>query len=370
MTGIGGSENHLRSLLPALARAGVETRLVILVDPARTSFLEAYTTSLESQGIEVESVPIARHVDPLLVVRLRRVLESFRPELVHTHLVHADLHGTLAARWAGIPVVSSRHNDDPFRQRPLLGLGLRAVNALQSHVIAISRAVADFTERYEGLPASKLTVVRYGLPLGRGRPTRRAEVRAGWGVDDNELLLVTVGRLVEQKGHEYLLQALSRLGPAAPGGRPLRLAIVGDGPLRTSLPRRAEELGLGRQVIFAGFRADVEDVMAAADLYVHPSLWEGFGLVLLEAMAAGRAIVASRVSAVPEVVVDGVTGLLVEPRDPTALAQAIARLLEAPATVSEMGYAGTERLRNAFSVERMIDETLAVYGRVLDRCAS
>ncbi len=370
MTGIGGSENHLRILLPALARAGVETRLGILVEPAKTAFLESYVASLESQGIEVEPIPIHRHVDPLLLIRLERVLARFRPDLVHTHLVHADLHGTLAARWAGLPVVSSRHNDDPFRQGLLLGLGLRVVNSLQARVIAISRAVAEFTERYEGVPAAKLSVVRYGLPFGLTHPTRRGDVRAGWEVGDDNCLLVTVGRLVAQKGHEFLLRALARLGPSTPAGQPLKLAIVGEGPLRADLTRLAEELGVARQVILAGFRSDVRDVMAAADLYVHPSLWEGFGLVLLEAMAAGRAVVASRVSAIPEVVVDGVTGLLVEPREPALLAEAIAGLLATPGQVSRMGYAGMERLRNAFSVERMIDETLAVYGRALDRCGS
>lgn len=370
MTGIGGSENHLRILLPALARAGIETRLGILVEPSKTTFLEGYAASLESQGVEVEPIPIHRHVDPLLLVRLERVIASFHPDLVHTHLVHADLHGTLAARWAGLPVVSSRHNDDPFRQGLLLGLGLRAVDSLQTRIIAISRAVAEFTERYEGVPASKLSVVRYGLPFGLTRPTRRAEVRASWEAGDDHCLLVTVGRLVEQKGQQFLLQALARLGPLAPDGRRWKLAIVGDGPLRADLTRLAEELGVGRQVIFSGFRSDVRDVMAAADLYVHPSLWEGFGLVLLEAMAAGRAVVASRVSAIPEVVVDGVTGLLVEPREPALLAESIAGLLANPGQLSRMGYAGMERLRNAFSVERMLDETLAVYSRAVDRCGS
>jgi glycosyltransferase involved in cell wall biosynthesis len=167
-------------------------------------------------------------------------------------------------------------------------------------------------------------------------------------VDDNELLLVTVGRLVEQKGHEYLLQALSRLGPAAPGGRPLRLAIVGDGPLRTSLPRRAEELGLGRQVIFAGFRADVEDVMAAADLYVHPSLWEGFGLVLLEAMAMGLPVITTTHTAGPDLIHDGVEGFIVPIRDSEAIATRLELLHRDPARLAAMAQQARQRAR-AFS---------------------
>lgn len=366
MTGIGGSENHLRILLPALVRAGVDARLTILVEPDRTDFLPAYRESLRSAGVIVESLLIRRHLDPALVLDLRRHVESVRPDLVHTHLIHADVHATPAARWAGVAVVSSRHANDAFRRNRVIGLAMRGISRLQRRIIAISRAVARYTTEAEGVPPERLDVVHYGLavpPLSEGR---RAELRREWGLAEGEPLLAMVGRLVPLKAHDVLLAAMAQLTRRSPGSRRVRLAIVGDGPTRSVLEGLIRELGLQSVAFLAGFRGDVLDVMRASDLCVHSSRTEGFGLVLLEAMAAARPVVACAVDAIPEIVEDGRSGLLVPPDDPDRLADAIELLLDDPARAASMGRRGREVLEERFGLDRMVDATLAVYRRALE----
>jgi len=170
-----------------------------------------------------------------------------------------------------------------------------------------------------------------------------------------------VGRLTEQKGHTYLLDAFAQVMRVLPAAR---LLVIGDGELRPTLERRATRLGLHGSVIFTGRREDVPRLMMALDVLALPSLWEGFGLVLLEAMAAGKPIVASRVSAIPEIVADGETGLLVPPRDVKALAQALLALLHDPQRATEMGRRGRLRLEQEFTVERMVSQTEAAYEKV------
>ena len=181
--------------------------------------------------------------------------------------------------------------------------------------------------------------------------------------------MATVGRITEQKGLTYLLEAMVRVRERLPEAR---LLIVGDSQdgreqYKTQLLRRWESLGLQDTVLFTGVRDDVPAVMRAIDLFVMGSLWEGFGLVFLEAMAAGRPIVATRVSAVPEVVQEGATGLLVPPRDPEALAEAMLALLNDRERAQQMGAAGSIRLKEQFTEDKMVESVEQLYAE-LWRC--
>jgi glycosyltransferase involved in cell wall biosynthesis len=174
---------------------------------------------------------------------------------------------------------------------------------------------------------------------------------------------LAVGRLEEQKGFDVAVQAMESVTRAAPDAR---LTIAGDGSQRRALADRITDLGLTDAVSLLGERNDVRSLMLEADILVHPARWEGFGLVLLEAMTAGLPIVATRVWAIPEVIADGVTGLLVPPEDPDELAAAIIELIRNPERRREMGMAGYERLRKRFSPERMARRVAAVYEEVLE----
>ena len=290
-------------------------------------------------------VPAPRDLDPLLAVRLGRALRSVAPDVVHTHLVHADTYGALAA--GRTPVVSTKHNDDPFRLGPFRHVE-RLLTRRADRVIAITDALRRFNVERVGLPADKLTTIHYGLD----------EPPPAWGETELALpdgpVLAAILRLVPQKGVDVAVRALAGLDAT--------LVVLGEGPEREPLESLARELGV--RLLLPGRVGDVAAVLRRADALVHPARWEGFGLALLEAMLCSLPVVASRVSSIPEIVVDGETGLLVPPDDPGALRAALERVLADDTLRERLGAAGRARARAEFSVERMARRTLAVYEEV------
>ena len=321
----------------------------------------------DARGIPTTRLTIHRDVDPPLLWRLGRAIRAFSPDLAHTHLVHADLYGYLAARGAGVKrVVSSRHNDDAFRHRSRWRWINRKLWTKLDAGIAISQAMEKFAIEVEGAPARKISIVHYGKAFSwlsdEDVNIARRDLRGELGLAEDAPLLGMVCRLVEQKGIPYALEALRRAGGEFPDAH---LAIAGDGEKAAELRRLAAALGVADRVHWLGWRQDALDLMAAFDVLLVPSLWEGFGLVLLEAMSRRLPVIASRVSAIPEVVKHGETGYLIEPRDVDALAKAISRLLRDRALGKHMGLLGAARLEEHFSIARLVDGTLAVYESVL-----
>lgn len=340
IAGIGGSERHLLTLLPALRTRGVDARLVGF--DVSGSEADAFYAGLDAAGVPYRRVP-ARS--------LPAAVRAERPDLVHTHLVHADLLGAFAAPLARAPLVSTKHNDDPFRRGPWRYVE-RVLAARAESVICITDAVARFHRDVVGLPAERLRVVRYGLD----------ELPAPWpgGTHGPELapgarVLLAVGRLTEQKGLDVALRALPAIRAALPHAV---LVVLGEGPERSRLEALARDLEIADAVHLPGRAGDVAAWYRRADALLHPSRWEGFGLVLLEAMLASLPVVGSRVSAIPEIVVDGETGVLVPPDDAAALAAATVR---AVAERERLGAAGLARARAEFSVGAMAERMLAVY---------
>jgi glycosyltransferase involved in cell wall biosynthesis len=338
--GIGGSERHLLTLLPALAELGAEPVLVGLDDPSWD--VAPFYRELAVPSVRI---PAPRDLDPLLGVRLRRALRSLRPDVVHTHLVHADLYGALAA--GRTPLVSTKHNDDRFRLGPFRHVE-RLLARRSARAIAITEALRRFTVERVGLPADKVTTIHYGLD----------EPPAAWAPAELDLpggpLVVAVARLVPQKGLDVAVRAIAGLDAT--------ILVLGEGEERSRLEMLGRELGV--RLLLPGRVGDVAAVLRRADLLVHPARWEGFGLALLEAMLCSLPVVATRVSSIPEIVADGETGLLVPPDDPDALGDALGRLLADDALRRRLGEAGHARARAEFSVERMARRTLAVYEAV------
>jgi glycosyltransferase involved in cell wall biosynthesis len=338
MRGIGGSERHLLTLLPALAERGLDVAFVGLDDPAwnPSDFYDALTVP----ALRLRS---PRDADPFL---LGRLLRSLRADVVHTHLVHADVYGGVAAKLRGAKLVSTKHNDDPFRRGAFRHVE-RQLLRMADRVVAITDALRDFTVQEVGAPESKVQTIHYGLD---GLPER-------WGdnppdqVPSRVRILLSTSRLTPQKGIDVAIRAL----PSLPGDTVL--VVLGEGPERTGLEALGRELGVEDRVFLLGRVPDVAAWLRRATLYVHPARWEGFGLGVLEAMQASLPVVATRVSSLPELVVDGVTGRLVPVDDPQGLAAAIARALDEP----ELGAAGQERAVSEFSVARMADRHAALY---------
>ncbi|MBI3763228.1 MAG: glycosyltransferase family 4 protein [Chloroflexi bacterium] len=356
-TGLAGAEAHLIALLPALRPLGIETELLVLAEPERRP--EAFLAAARTAGIMVTTLPIYVDADPALPFRLARHLRAALPTIVHTHLIHADLHAAAALSISNyrlpIALVISRHNDDRFRRLAMV----KAINRAAAHrarkLIAISDALAEFAVRVEGVPRAKVTRIHYGLDpqayLARAVP---GAIRREMGWDENVPVAAFVGRLTAQKGVETLIAAwpivAARLTAA-------HLIVAGDGELRSKL----QPLSPNPSVHFLGWRSDVPNLLTDADVLVAPSLWEGFGMVTLEAMAARKPVVASRVSALPEIVADGETGLLVPPSDPERLAEALVAVLSDPARARRMGEQGRARLEAEFSVRKMAERHAEVY---------
>jgi len=281
---------------------------------------------------------------------------------VHTHLLHGDLYGIAAARCAGIKtIISSKHNDDAFRLRQPLIMINYLLNRNTSRIIAISAWIARFTQTVEGVAREKIRTIYYGIEPAPAAADRHA-LRASLNMGSEDIVVGIIARLVEQKGHRYLIDAFAK---AVTKNQKLRLLIVGSGTLEEELKKQVNQLGVQEKVIFTGYRSDTVDLLNVIDIFAHPSLWEGFGLSVLEAMNRGKPVVATRVSALPELIEDTVTGFLVPPRDVAALADALLKLADNPALQQQMGTSGQKRCRSFFSVDRMIQETRSLYAEVL-----
>jgi glycosyltransferase involved in cell wall biosynthesis len=344
MRGIGGSERHLLTLLPALAERGIETLFIGLDDPAWNA--SDFYGALQ---VPATRIPSPRDLDPLLLGRLIRHL---RADVVHTHLVHADVYGGLAAALRGTRLVSTKHNDDPFRLGPFRYVE-RGLTRLASRVVTITEALRRFAVEQVGLPAEKLETIHYGMdelpqPWGENPPD---DVPSGVRV------LLAVSRLTRQKGIDVAVRALAALPEDV-----VLVVLSSTQEQRSELETLARDLGVARRLFLCGRVPDVAAWLRRADALVHPARWEGFGLAVLEAMLAGLPVVASNVSSLPELVIDGETGLLVPPDDDAALARAVLRAL---ADRDRLGAAGRRRAQRDFSVAQMADRTNALYESLL-----
>ncbi len=364
--GVAGAERHLLTLVPGLRARGIDAEILLLVEPQLP--LDSFIEQAAACGVTVQREIIRRDLDLRLIPRLRAIYAQEKPDVVHTHLLHADLFGIPAARLAGVPViVSTRHNDNVFRRRLPVRLTNQTLWRMVSGGIAISDAIHRFCIDVEHAPAENVRTIYYGLDAPTDdatRQARRAAFRAELDVAPETPVIGMVCRLIEQKGIRYAIEAFAKVAPRFPDAL---LVIAGDGPLRNALAAQARTLGVSERVHFLGWREDALTVFAGLDLLLMPSLWEGFGLVMLEAMSQRVPILGSAVSAIPEVVADGVTGRLVPPRDADALADALGQLIADAPLRRHMGLLGEERLEEAFSADRMIDDTAALYRQLLSK---
>lgn len=366
MKGVSGSENHLLTLLSGMDKQRFDNSLCILAEARHVPALQEYAHKLEQAGIRVEILIMSHKMfDPAVVWKLRTSLRQERVDMVHTHLIHADLYGTIAAKLAGVKlIISSRHNDDKFRNRPLVRWINRALAHWHEKIIVISEWVGSFSRDVEKIPAKKIVRIHYGLePEPLMDQADPQYIRQQFQIPDDVPLIGTIGQLAEQKGQTYLLQAIQQILPQVPD---LRVVLIGKGSLRKTLAQQAKSLGIEKHVTFAGYRTDAIKLLSGFDFFVFPSLWEGFGLVLLEAMALKKAIVASAVSAIPETVLHGKTGLLVPPKHVEKLADAMLTLLKDKDLRQTLGENGYKRLQQDFTVQKMIRTTESLYTTLLN----
>ncbi|HET7745567.1 MAG TPA: glycosyltransferase [Gaiellaceae bacterium] len=348
VAGISGSEAHLLQLLPDLRARGWDVRFLMLHEDEPGAW--EFADELRARGVPVEDIRLRADVDPIAFGEVVSYLARVRPSVLHTHLVHADVYGQLAGTMARVPLrLSTKHGFNEFREGRFFGLADRSVGSLAHVHIAISQGLAHYLAETEGFDEEDFEIVHYGIASHDGVVSVPSEPR-----------LLCVGRLIPIKGHLVLLRALAQARARVPG---VTLAVAGRGPLEPALRSYARELGLESAVEFLGFVSPVQKAVADAAIVVVPSLGEGFGMVALEAMERGRPVIVSAVGGLPEIVVDGETGIVVPPGDAEALAEAIVRLAGDLDAAAAMGRRARERALAEFPPERSASRIEALYSR-------
>ncbi len=359
---IAGSERHLLQLLPALVERGIEAKMLVL---GAGSF-EPFVNAIRQRGIEVSSLSAGHDANPLLLWRLLKEIERWSPDIVHTHLIHADLYGQIAARARGVTGVSSVHGTHPFYRREPGRSVARLAGHLAARTIAISRYAGDFVCEVGIAPPERVRVIHYGVDPSSwlGSKEDRAEQRRALRLDPDDIAIGVASRLVPGKGHDVAIRAFAVVAERLPS---TRLLVAGDGPLRAEVEEMARRSLPPCQVSVLGFVEDIRGFFGACDLVLFPSLpsfGEGFGLASLEAMAAGVPVVASDAGPLSEVVADRESGLVVAAGDEEAWAEAIFALASDRALRHRLGTGARARACREFSVDEMADRTVAVYKEV------
>lgn len=363
---VGGAEMHLLAQVRGQCARGHEVRVAYLKGAGRLTedFLAAGASWVGPVGASLRTP-----------WRLRAHFAW--AELVHSHLLKADMIAALCALLFGKRkrLVASKHNDEQVLKRASVGRIHGWLGAIARRTIVLSDHVGRFVQRYGRLHPDRITRIYYGLdptPFEQATRLPRAdldELRLSFGFGAQDVVFICVARFAPQKAHDVLIRAFAG-ARGDHGGEHLRLLLVGDDPFGDGRQRAeavAGELGLieSGDVVFAGIRRDVPNLLAASQCFVMSSLWEGLGLVFLEAMATRLPVLASDVSAVPEVVTPGQTGLLVPPRDVAALTGGFLRLAGDADLRGRFGDAAASSVRERFALDRMVDETLEVYREVL-----
>lgn len=352
--GVGGTETHILELASRLDRS----RFTVTVCALKSGGTMAQ--ELEKRGVRVLSLDGTGKLDARVIVRLFKLLRAEQPDVVQAFLFWANV----AARACGrilraFPVISSYH-DEVVSEGWLVRVVDRLTLTWTDRIVCCSGAVGRSVVSRIGGKIEHCTIIPFGVDIEQFEATAAA-TRRELGLRDNQKVIGTVCRLVEpKKGLRFLLQAMAVLARKY-GQPPCQLLIVGDGPSRHELELLREQLDLSSWVVFAGSRRDIPRVLHALDVFVLPSLYEGFGIALLEAMAAGKPVIATAVGGIPEFVLSGETGLLIEPGNVEALADAIDRLLSHPQQARIMGAKGRIRVGESYHISTVVRQHEQVY---------
>lgn len=354
-----GAEVQLLTLMTQLVRFHGFEWSVVLFNEGRLA------DELRKISVSLTVIPETYHGPVAIAFRLARLFKTFRPDIVHTHKYKDSIVASIAARCMGvrrvIRVVHGR--PEPFsgmRNAKMAGytmLDRLVIQLLVDKVVAVSSDLEQVLLRK--FCRNRVACIPNGIDLEAIVVTMsRADKRKEWQVDDKTIVIGTVGRLVPVKGHMVLLEALQILRELHGN---VKLLLVGDGPMRTNLEAEAKRLGLEQFVIFSGHQEQAYDFINMMDIFILPSLHEGIPMVLLEALALKRPVVASRVGGIPEVLSHGRSGILVSPAKPDELARAIADLIKNHEKAVAIGEAGRVQIESEFSASVMANRTVSIY---------
>ena len=351
---VGGAQHGMLLGLPRFDSDQYEHIVCSIMDRMQMA------SQFREAGVEVRSLGLSRKTDIGVVLRLRALLKEIRPDVLHTYLLHGNILGRLIGRLVGVPVIIG--SERTIGQARKWGrLATRLTNPLTDAVEVNSEIGGRAIERDLGVPSEKIELVRSGLDLSVfSSASRRDELRSEFGVTADQHLIVYMGRLRTVKGVEFGIRAFATALEQLPN---IRMVLAGEGDQRNFLGSLVSELGISEQVEFLGVRNDVPELLGAADSVLMPSLTEGFPRTAIEAMAAGKPVIATNVGGTPEAVIDGETGILVPARDSDALSAAIVRLVGDTDLQARLAQAGRKRAEKNYSVDRYVSRLDELYRR-------
>jgi len=312
-----------------------------------------------SEGLDRVAIAPANEIDLAAAWQLSRLVRKCQPGIIHAHDPHAVAMVALGLSFSAPKprprVVASRRVDFHLQRNAFSQWKYRQVDGF----IAASGAIRDVLVA-DGIPASRIVVVHDGIDVEKIAHRLPVDLHQEYWLPHGAPVIVNVAALVAHKGHKHLIEAMPLVLRAVPDAH---LVIFGEGDLRGALEQQIRHLSLEKHVLLPGFREDVLSLVKSSDLFVMSSITEGLGSAVLDAMAMGLAVVGTRAGGIPEAVVPGVTGELVQPGDARELAAAIVRLLKDPSRRRDYGKAGRQRVADQFDVEHLVDGTLSAYQR-------
>ena len=324
---------------------------------------------IEKAGIDFVALDRQRYnkFSPGIILDLYRLMKERDIHVLRTHKYRANLYGRIAGRLARVPVIiASEHNI--YRNEKEKRFTRRIANKILSMVtdkmVTVSDAIRRDILKYDKVSPSKIMVLHNGVDTERFKPgTNPRDVRKQFALSKDDVVLCFVGRLVPSKGLHYLIEAVALLKK----DYPVKLLIVGDGSLMEGLKKIAKDTGLEESVIFTGLRRDITDILSSIDIFVLSSIKEGFPNSLLEAMAMGKPIVATAVGGIPEVIVHGSNGLLVQAEDREGLADAIKTVIDDPHLAKNMGIAARDFIESSYSIKATVRRWEELYRELLSK---
>lgn len=350
--GIGGAENLLLSYLKRLDRSKYNFLVCALREKPDDLFSEI------SNYAEVTNLGMNNKFNPSVIFQLRKLIKKTQPDIIHTHLFQARFYTTIAYQFSRRSVlITHKHNNVNLKKHNVFILLEMLSIIFNKKVIAISQSVKDSLKKFELVPEKKIFVLTNGIDYQKYNKSAISKHFS----NNRPLTIGTVCRLEWQKGLSYLLLAMNIILAKFPQ---TRLEIVGDGSLLGELQHLSKKLGISNSVFFFGKFAEVIPFYNRMDIFVLPSLYEGFGIVLLEAMASGVPIVATNVDGIKEVVIDGVSGILVPPKNPRAIADAILKIIENPQLANQLVDEGLKRSKS-FDIKEHIMKLDDLYANLL-----
>lgn len=350
-SGPGGAERVLCSLAASLDR----TRFRPIVGLFRAGWLQE---QCENLGIETHIFPSGGFLQSEWIKTCVRLVRHEQIAIIHAHEFDANVHGTVAAFLARTPIVATIHGKHYYWTALRRRLAYRLISRYAT-VVAVSHDLKEFVAQEVGIARDRITVVHNGVnPLSSISQEDRDCCRVELGIPPCEQVVGAVGSLYPVKGHRFLIDAVPQVLRRFPD---TTFLIIGRGELEAALKEQAERLGVASKVMFLGLRQDVPRLLAVMDIFALPSLSEGLSMAVLEAMTAGKPIVATRVGGNPELVEEGRTGLLVESQSSQALVTALELMLGSRDTARQMGACGREKARREYGVDGMVRQYVALY---------